>query len=282
MNQTPIPIRLEDWELFGGGYTAESYYSKNDPGLMLKLYAPFMKPESPLTELMVSENVESLGFPVASPISFVQYKDRYGAIFERIRNKKSFSRILADEPERLDEIVDKWVSLSDKLHSTPCNTEVFPDAGPRFHDIVSHNTLLTEPDKQKVHAFLDSIPAATTCLHLDWHIGNVLESDGKLYIIDLADFSYGNPLFDFGNLYLLSHLPMPDEIEKNYHISQDFLRRFWDKSLVKFFPDLTYEEAEKKTAPFGALSTLFYNNMIGLRPHMEDAVNDWLLKPLSY
>jgi len=249
---------------------------------MMKLYAPFMDSQSALTELTVSENVFNLGFPVAKPISFVQYEDRYGAVFERIQNKKSFSRILADEPNRLDEIVDKWVAISNQLHTTPCNTTVFPNAAPRFHEIVSKNTLLTDEDKIKVHAFLDSIPAATTCLHLDWHIGNVLESGDKLYIIDLADFSYGNPLFDFGNLYLLSHLPMPEEIEKNYHISQDFLRKFWDRSLPKFFPALSYEEAEKKTAPFGALTTLFYHNMIGLRPNMEDAINDWLLKPLSY
>lgn len=42
---------------------------------------------------------------------------------------------------------------------------------------------------------LDSLPSPKTCLHGDFHIGNIITNGEKDYWIDLGDFAYGAPDF---------------------------------------------------------------------------------------
>ncbi len=53
-----------------------------------------------------------------------------------------------------------------------------------------------------LQAFLDSVPENTNCVHGDFQPGNVILAGGKPYWIDLGRFAWGDPMFDFGHLYL--------------------------------------------------------------------------------
>lgn len=51
---------------------------------------------------------------------------------------------------------------------------------------------------------LDSIPDGSVMIHGDYHTNNVMvQSDGELVLIDMADISRGNSLFDIAGSYLV-------------------------------------------------------------------------------
>ncbi|MBQ2209560.1 MAG: hypothetical protein II404_06305 [Prevotella sp.] len=45
-----------------------------------------------------------MGIPSAESLEYVTDGQRYGMIVERIQGKESFGRIIADHPERLEEL----------------------------------------------------------------------------------------------------------------------------------------------------------------------------------
>ena len=108
---------------------------------------------------------------------------------------------------------------------------------------------------------MKSIPPATTCLHGDLHIGNILDSSfGNLWI-DLADFSYGNPLFDFGMMYLVCRCNPDDLTKKLYHIDNAAMLKFWEMFACEYFGADTPEKlakVENKLRPFAALKMLYF------------------------
>ena len=59
------------------------------------------------------------------PLEYVTDGQRYGMIVERIQGKESFGRIIADHPERLEELAGMTADYAKALHAMPCDTEVF-------------------------------------------------------------------------------------------------------------------------------------------------------------
>ena len=73
-----IEIDLNDYTLAGGGFNGESYNSKLDPSIMLKLYFPG-KITQPLDEMTLARKVYNLGIPTPEPGEYVVTGEgRYG------------------------------------------------------------------------------------------------------------------------------------------------------------------------------------------------------------
>ncbi len=257
MNRTPIEIDINEWELFGGGFVADSYYKKNDDSVMMKLYQADYPPFLPYTELLVSEQVAGLGIPTAKAFEYIKAGDRYGAVFERVKNKRSIARILGDEPERAEEMGALFAEMVKKLHSTPCNTDVFSDMHEAARDRVKESPFLTESQRQTALAILDNTPKMTTCVHGDCNIGNVIIAPGRgpLYI-DLGDFSYGNPLFDLGMGYFMANCLPDDSCLRLFHIHLDVMGEFWKSFTSHYFPGETLEEVNEKVRPYAGFQAV--------------------------
>ena len=97
-------VNLQEWEPFGGGGFGTSYYNKTDDSVMLKLNKPSVSEGTARQEFLRSKAVYEMGIPSAKPLEYVTDGQRYGMIVERIQGKESFGRIIADHPERLEEL----------------------------------------------------------------------------------------------------------------------------------------------------------------------------------
>ena len=275
----PELINMDDYEVSGDGFTAISYFSK-DGTKMIKLYADFVPEAASMQELKVAWALTDMGLSTPRAHRLVTDGKRVGVEFDRIQNKRSFSRAISQEPEKLEEYTRQFARMCRKLHETPCNTDVFNPVELRFLGALTNSKHYTEEEKNKIASFIKNVPSTTTCLHGDMHIGNALIADGKEYWIDLGDFAYGNPLYDMGMLYFVCHATDAEEItQRLYHISSAQIHQVWDIFVDEYFGhDADKEEIARTIAPFAALYMMFYEDRGGLLPGMKEFIQNQLLK----
>ncbi len=67
-----------------------------------------------------------LGIPTAIPYDVVRVGDGYGSVFELL-NAKSFAKIIIEDPNRFDEVIEMSVDLLKKIHGTLVKPGDMPD-----------------------------------------------------------------------------------------------------------------------------------------------------------
>ena len=257
----PEWIDLADYEVSGDGYTAISYNHK-DGKRMMKLYAEYMPISVPENELQMSWNIMDLGLHIPKAYRLVTDGKRVGVEFERIVDKRSFARAVSQEPEHLEQYVAAFAAECKKLHATPCNTDVFPSVKEHFHGVIDASRDLSEAQKARMHAFINEAPDATTCIHGDMHLGNIITNGRQNWWIDLADFRYGHPYFDLGMLWFVCVANPEDELaQKLFHVSHAQMLRVWEAFVRCYFDNgLSVEEANRLIGPYGALYMVHFAN----------------------
>lgn len=252
-------IDLSEWNQTGGGAVGMSYFHKTDQSLMLKFMNPDTKIENIEKELANSRNVYDLGLPTPRPGELVTDGTRMGIVFERIAGKRSFAKMIGDEPENIDNLAVQFARITKQLHSTPCNKSNFKSVKQLFGEMIKANPF-RENLKEKALNLLDSMPDSDTCLHGDLHFGNIIQSgDGHNYLIDLLDFCYGYYMFDFGAIssLLKAMVPMENIFYREYHCSIAQATQFWITVQKEYFgQDTDLEALDQKIRPFTAIKTL--------------------------
>lgn len=230
-------INLQEWESFGGGGFGESFYNKTDDSVILKLNKASVSAGKAQEEFRRSKAVYYMGIPSAEPYEFVTDGERYGMIVQRIQGKESFGKILADHPERLQELAGTMAEYARALHAIPCDTEVFDNTALSTREMISGNSTIPEDIRERVLGYIDNLEPATTCLHGDLNPCNIITAQDKIYWIDLGDFGYGNPLLDFCIMEHMSHLGPNPLLRHIFHIDRAMLRRFYEAFEKQYFGD---------------------------------------------
>lgn len=277
--QKPDFLNMDDYEQSGDGFASLTYNHK-DGKSMVKLYSDFIPSNLPARELQVSAVLEEMGLRVPKAYRLVTDGVRIGVEFERINPKKSFARAISVEPEKLEEYAVRFARLTKKLHETPCRTDLFPSAKDVFRQSVKESRNYDDAQKAKINAFIDSVPDATTCLHGDLHIGNIITNGIENYWIDLADFHYGCPLFDLGMVYFTCHCDDDDLTFKLYHVHNKEMQEVWRIFVREYFGADTPEglaEIDAKVLPYACLMMVFLGNRGPMFPFMRKLVEDTLL-----
>ena len=249
---------MRQWVKTGEGRTAESF-DHADGKTMMKLYLDFVPEELIRRELHMAQAAYAMGLPTPVPGELIRCGARYGCTFERIEHKRSFSRAMADEPARMEEYALRFADMAKKLHSTPCDRSAFPAYREKLTNTIRQLSVFSQEEKQTLLRFLYSVEDTGTCIHGDLHIGNVVTDGTQDYLIDMGDFSYGNPLFDLGSLFYLSHFLPDANVQREYHISPADFRRFWDLFAGAYFDAHTPEklsEVEILMGPYSAFHAL--------------------------
>jgi uncharacterized protein (TIGR02172 family) len=68
---------------------------------------------------------------------------------------------------------------------------------------INNSTVLDSNQKDKLLEILSTLENGTSLCHGDFHPGNILNSNGKNYIIDWSSATYGKQHFDIAHTYLL-------------------------------------------------------------------------------
>ena len=244
---------------FGGGHNAVSYWSA-DGDCMIKLYKETAPESEPQCEMRYSSKVLNMGIPTPIASKLIKVGGRKGVIFEKVKGKKSLSRLIADDPQNIGAYVNRLVDMAKLLHSTPCDTAVFPSQIERLLSINASLECFDAAEKAKIDAAINKIEPQTVCCHGDLHIGNVIVTPaGESLLIDLPDFCYGNPLMDLGALYFACHYLDEALADELYHVSLDTMARVWDLFAAGYFGADTSEKlaaVDEQIKPYAALQAL--------------------------
>ena len=245
-------IDLNDYVQTGEGGTALTYNHK-DGKTLAKLFLASMAAENAIREFRMSQVVYEIGVPTPKPIRLITDGTRYGAEYELIQHKRSFTRIISQEPDQLVPLSERFAVLAKQIHQTPADTTRLPD----MRELVGMwiDRLVDFPDelKRRFHRFIDTVPSTPTCLHGDLHIGNIITDGSRDLWIDVGDFAYGVPEWDLGMMYYSSHFLRPERADNIFHLDNDTLRAHWD-AFAKVYYGTDSKEAQdaevRKLQPF--------------------------------
>ena len=276
-------INLEDYTQTGEGGQALTY-TRKDGSAMAKMFIYEQGLDTVEREFYISKAVYEAGIPCPRPIRLVTDGERFGAEYEVIANKRSFTRIISQEPEQLEPLSVKLAQLGRELHATPANTEVFPDMKEVIRPWIEISSCISDALRARLLPILDSIPSPKTSLHGDFHIGNIITNGEKDYWIDLGDFAYGAPEWDLGmNLYLAYYMS-PEYMDSLFHLDNATFRKHWSILLRAYYGLNTLEEQqakEKELLKFTAFKLLYnfskrHNGQGEPNPKLEGLVNAFL------
>lgn len=252
-------INLEEYVQTGEGGTALSYNHK-DGKTLAKLFTPGMGAETAEREFLVNKTVYEMGLPTPKPIRLVTDGTRYGAEYELVPNKRSFTRIISQEPEQLEPLSVRFAELAKQLHNTPADTTRLPAMKDLVRDQILRYEGLPEDVREKSLNYLDTLPDVTTCLHGDLHIGNIITDGERTLWIDVGDFAYGAPGWDLCMLFYSANFMNEQRADNIFHLTPDILKKHWVLFAKAYYGITTEEELkerEKTLFPYFALKLLF-------------------------
>lgn len=260
--RAPVRISLADFTQSGEGFSSITYNSRYSD-CMLKLFKGTLPDSLVEKEKRCSTAAFRLGIPTPLAGAIVTDGEKRGLLYERIANKKSFSRAIADDPGNYAEYAVRFARMCRQLHSTECDIAVFPDAVKIYEGIISRADMYTAAEKLKFSDFLHSAPRATTCLHGDMHIGNVITTGKDDLWIDMSDFSYGNPLYDVAMFYIACNQDTEEFNLNYYHLDNEMMRKVWKVFACEYFnaPGSELETVNEMVVPYAVLRMVFFTTI---------------------
>ena len=187
-----------------------------------------MGAETAEREFKVNRVVYEMGIPTPKPIRLITDGTRYGAEYELIPNKRSFTRIISQEPEQLEPLSALFAKLAKELHTREADTSRLPSMKELVRkQIASWKDLPEDLREMALHA-LEALPDATTCLHGDLHIGNIITDGTRNLWIDVGDFSYGCPEWDLCMIFYMALHMSEQRADNIFHLTPEMLKKHWD------------------------------------------------------
>ncbi len=228
-------VSVEGCEVIGEGANGKVYRIDSDN--VVKTY----KNADALAEIQHEREVARLalvlGVPTAISYDVVKVGDSYGSVFELL-NARSFAKILAEEPERMDFCVDEYVKMLKKIHSITAPEGKLPSIREKILGAIERikDTL---PDRlgDKLLKMAQDIPESDTMIHGDCHTKNIVLADNEVLLIDMDTLSYGNPIFEFVpmyNAYVGYSEYDPDVVLRFQGFSSEISHKFWHDTLAAY------------------------------------------------
>ena len=266
-------------EVIGTGLCSKVYKVSDDT--ILKCYEKYYDISMVENEKKNSREALILGVPTAISLDMVKTNDgRTGILFELL-HAKSLKNIFLERYPDLEDIVIKYVELIKTVHTARGNPNVLTYAYDRQLEEIKKCPYINEEERKKAYDFVSSLDRGMTCIHGDFHGGNVMDSDGELLFIDMGDFAIGHPYQDVAQVYnMLKKETSPgfakmmtglDESQR-LHIYNLFMKHYFNN------PDkVTLGELEIEIEKYMfARQFFFINNFEGTREDNLRYVREYL------
>lgn len=279
-------LDMSQYRQTGEGANGSSYDSLLDPDYMVKMYNVGYPEGAVEEEVGVAAKVYGLGIASPEPGCLVTDGERLGIRFRRIRGKRSYARMIADEPERLEDFTREFARQCKVLHAVKCPDNLFTDVRRQSLNLLSKNNL--EPElKRRIKRFIESAPDADTALHGDMHIGNaistlpagaLLSAPHDIYFIDLGMFAHGFPLFDLGMMQNICLYSDESFRREAFHVTGEVTREVWRIFVDEYFfaedrladkligPGQTPESVDRAIMPYQCCKLLLVGYNLGFMP----------------
>ena len=251
-------IDMSTWTQVGQGGNGTTYENPSQPDLILKVDKKQINTlEFVRHEFEVSKAVEALGLPTPKMREMVRVGDLYATISDRIKDKKSLSRICHDEPQRIEEMAQLMCRMGKDLFSTQCNTEFFPSRKEQLMRALDKVQFISRKNRQILKDFAQTIQDIKTCSHGDFNMGNLVLSGDQPVWIDLDRFGYGDPMFDIGHLYQICNVYAPmKQVQEIFHMTEQQLGLFWDAFAKAYTGQDDHSEFDSQAGRFACFDMI--------------------------
>lgn len=273
MNEEYERIDLDDYVQTGEGGTALTY-SNRDGRTLAKLYNRGFEADRAKAEFLTARVVYEMGIPTPKPYRMVTDGERVGAEYELIRPKRSFTRIVAQEPERLEELSLRFARLAKELHGVKADTRRLRSYKEGIERFYREKRMVPEDYGRRVLRWLEHVPDTTNCVHGDLHFGNIITDGARDLWIDVGEFAYGTPEWDLGLLWRMTHSMGEERAQRLFHVAPETLTAHWDV----FFPAYmgttdrqALDEATRRLTAFAAVKIPYVYDMAFHRPLPDES-----------
>ena len=253
-------MSVEGCEEIGRGANGTIY--RIDMDNVVKVYNNADALEEIQHEREVARTDLVLGIPTAISYDVVRVGESYGSVFELL-NARSFSKILATEPEKMDWCVKEYVELLKKIHGTEVPEGELPDIR---ETVISWGEFmqdyLPEEAGKKLLAMIKAVPEDHHMIHGDYHTKNVELTDSEVLLIDMDTLAVGHPVFELAsmfNAYIGYSELDPSIILKFQGFDHETAKTFWEKTLALY---LGTEDPEKIRSVEDKARIVGYTRMI--------------------
>ncbi|MBR4194624.1 MAG: ATP-binding protein [Oscillospiraceae bacterium] len=229
-------LSVEGCEEIGHGANGSVYRWSDE--IAVKVYRDGCDPEDIRHEREMAKLALVLGIPTAISYDVVRVGEQYGTVFELL-NARSFSSIIAKEPDKLDWCVREFAGLLRQIHDTEVPAGTLPDMKQNVLGWVDFlRDYLPEAAWSKLRAMTEAVPEDRHMLHGDYHTKNLEIQNGEVLIIDMDTLSVGHPIFELGSVYnsLLGFSELDHSVIQrfqgySYETAGIFWRRFLESYL---------------------------------------------------
>ncbi len=192
-------LSVEGCEVIGKGANGIVY--RLDQDTIVKVYFNADALPEIHRERELARRAFVLGIPTAIPYDVARVGESYGSVFELL-NAKTFSQLIASEPEKIDTYIGMFVDLLKKIHSTEVRPEDMPDQKAVVIKWVAFLKDYLPAEKwKKLYDMVEAIPENHHMLHGDYHTKNVMMQNGEVLLIDMDTLAQGDPVFEFASIY---------------------------------------------------------------------------------
>ena len=178
-----------------------------------------------------------LGIPTAISYDVVKVGDSYGSVFELL-NAKSFSKIIAKEPERFDWCVDEYVKMLKKIHETIVPSGKLPDMKETVLSWAHFmQDYLPKETGDKLVSLVEAVEHDDHMIHGDYHTKNLELQNDEVLIIDMDTLAVGHPIFELASIFnsFVGYSELDHDVILKFQ-GFDFVtgQRFWHDSLAAY------------------------------------------------
>ncbi len=228
-------VSIEGCEEIGKGANGTIY--RIDKDNVVKVYNNADALEDIKHEREVAKLALILGIPTAISYDVVKVGDSYGSVFELL-NARSFSKILANEPDKMDWCVKEYVDMLKKIHSTLVPEGKLPDQKQTAVGWANFmKDYLPEAEGNKLLDLVNAVPHDDHMLHGDYHTKNLELQNDEVLLIDMDTLSIGHPIFELGSIFnsFVGYSEYDKNLILNFQGFDDVTgRTFWEKSLAAY------------------------------------------------
>ena len=185
-------------ELIAKGGTSNIY--QYGESAVLKLAKPDFPNKYMEHEKNIHTIVQESGLPVPRLLDTVVCDGKEGLVYEKLAGH-SMLDALKHNPFKIRAYSRDMAALQKDINS--CTLSGLPDYKDRLVYFINKQEFLSEVQKNTALKNLRQMPSGESLCHGDFHIGNIIISGGKYWIIDWMDAATGDSRADIMHSYLL-------------------------------------------------------------------------------